>query len=280
MSDLTPRQERFIQEYLVDLNGTQAAIRAGYSEHTATAIAWELLRNPEVEAAIAEAQTKRGEKAESHRIRRVRSAGPRSPQPTRTNWSNTAGRHADIATVRIALSFQWKTPRGVAPRPVAAAADAEEQAPSDAGGYGYSAKAPIDPNCPECHGDGVGHTVAADTRTLSPQARMLYAGVKQTREGLEIKMHDQQKALENAARHLGMFQDKLEVTSKLSLEQLVLAAAKVEVGQVHPTPPDVASEHFALSSENGSPDGWRATHGGAGELVARAAAARRSDRTP
>jgi phage terminase small subunit len=59
MSDLTPRQERFIQEYLVDLNGTQAAIRAGYSEHTATAIGWELLRNPEVEAAIAEAKNAR-----------------------------------------------------------------------------------------------------------------------------------------------------------------------------------------------------------------------------
>ena len=74
---------------------------------------------------------------------------------------------------------------------------------------------------------------------------MLYAGVKQTREGLEIKMHDQQKALENAARHLGMFQDKLEVTSRVLLEQLVLAAAaKVEVGQVHHTPPGVASEHF------------------------------------
>jgi phage terminase small subunit len=89
-------------------------------------------------------------------------------------------------------------------------------------------KDPIDPNCPECHGDGVGHNVAADTRTLSPQARMLYAGVKQTKDGLEIKMHDQQKALENAARHLGMFTEKLTIGGKLSLEELVLGAIRKE----------------------------------------------------
>jgi phage terminase small subunit len=54
MSDLSPKQERFIQEYLVDLNGTQAAIRAGYSVHTAASIGWELLRNPEGEPAKVE----------------------------------------------------------------------------------------------------------------------------------------------------------------------------------------------------------------------------------
>jgi Terminase small subunit len=119
MSDLTPRQERFIQEYLVGLNGTQAAIRAGYSEHTATAIAWELLRNPEVEAAIAEAQTKRGEKAELPHPTYL-SAGPRSSRPTRTNWSTTAARHADIATARIALTSgrrRGSSPRRLLPRP-------------------------------------------------------------------------------------------------------------------------------------------------------------------
>ena len=36
---LTPKQQRFVSEYLIDLNATQAAIRAGYSEKTAKAIA-------------------------------------------------------------------------------------------------------------------------------------------------------------------------------------------------------------------------------------------------
>lgn len=40
---LTPKQQRFIQKYTVDLNGTQAAIRAGYSPMTARSIASEKL---------------------------------------------------------------------------------------------------------------------------------------------------------------------------------------------------------------------------------------------
>ena len=38
MRDLTDKQERFVDEYLVDLNATQAAIRAGYSPHSADKI--------------------------------------------------------------------------------------------------------------------------------------------------------------------------------------------------------------------------------------------------
>jgi phage terminase small subunit len=53
-SPLTDKQARFVSEYLVDLNATQAAIRAGYSEKTATAIGCENLRKPDIAAAIAE----------------------------------------------------------------------------------------------------------------------------------------------------------------------------------------------------------------------------------
>lgn len=51
---LTPRQERFVAEYLVDLNGTQAAIRAGYSPKTANEQAARLLANVSVSKLIAE----------------------------------------------------------------------------------------------------------------------------------------------------------------------------------------------------------------------------------
>jgi phage terminase small subunit len=49
---LTRKQEAFASEYLVDLNGTQAAIRAGYSPHTAGEQAYELLKLPDIAAAI------------------------------------------------------------------------------------------------------------------------------------------------------------------------------------------------------------------------------------
>ncbi|MFL9943719.1 terminase small subunit [Paraburkholderia graminis] len=56
---LTDKQRRFVDEYLVDLNATQAAIRAGYSEKTARAIAAENLTKPDIESAISAAMIER-----------------------------------------------------------------------------------------------------------------------------------------------------------------------------------------------------------------------------
>lgn len=61
---LTPKQEMFVKEYLVDLNATQAAIRAGYSKKTADRIGPELLGKTCVARAIAEASQKRADKLE------------------------------------------------------------------------------------------------------------------------------------------------------------------------------------------------------------------------
>jgi phage terminase small subunit len=52
---LTPKQQIFVTEYLVDFNATRAAIAAGYSERTAGKIGSENLQKPEIKAAIAEA---------------------------------------------------------------------------------------------------------------------------------------------------------------------------------------------------------------------------------
>jgi phage terminase small subunit len=49
---LNERQTRFAEEYAVDFNATQAAIRAGYSEKTAGASGWELLKKPEIQQRI------------------------------------------------------------------------------------------------------------------------------------------------------------------------------------------------------------------------------------
>ena len=54
---LTPRQRRFVSEYLVDLNGTQAAIRAGYSEPGAHVTASRLLRKAKVALEIRRQQS-------------------------------------------------------------------------------------------------------------------------------------------------------------------------------------------------------------------------------
>lgn len=61
---LTAKQERFVAEYLVDLNATQAAIRAGYSAKTAHSVGHENLKKPEIAKAIQEAQAKRSDRTE------------------------------------------------------------------------------------------------------------------------------------------------------------------------------------------------------------------------
>lgn len=61
---LTPKQQRFVDEYLIDLNATQAAIRAGYSAKTACGIGWENLTKPDIADAIVKAQEKRTERTE------------------------------------------------------------------------------------------------------------------------------------------------------------------------------------------------------------------------
>ena len=61
---MTPKRARFVEEYLVDLNATQAAIRAGYSEKTAHSQGPRLLENVEVAAAIEKAKQARSERTE------------------------------------------------------------------------------------------------------------------------------------------------------------------------------------------------------------------------
>jgi phage terminase small subunit len=61
---LGPRQERFVEEYLLDLNAKQAAIRAGYSPRTAEVQGSRLLSNAKVQRALSEAINRRAAKVE------------------------------------------------------------------------------------------------------------------------------------------------------------------------------------------------------------------------
>jgi len=61
---LTDKQKRFVEEYLVDLNATQAAIRAGYSEKTAEQMGYQLLQKTSVQQAIQQAMADRSVRTE------------------------------------------------------------------------------------------------------------------------------------------------------------------------------------------------------------------------
>jgi phage terminase small subunit len=61
MRELTPKQAAFVREYLIDLNATQAAIRAGYSANTANEQGSRLLTNVSVHSLIQKAMNERAE---------------------------------------------------------------------------------------------------------------------------------------------------------------------------------------------------------------------------
>ena len=61
---LTPKQKKFIDEYLIDLNATQAAIRAGYSPKTAGAIGKENLQKPQITEGLQKARERQQARTE------------------------------------------------------------------------------------------------------------------------------------------------------------------------------------------------------------------------
>lgn len=69
---LSPRRERFVQEYLINPSATQAARMAGYSEKTASQIGYELLTMTAVSRAIAKARRERAERLQLDADRAVR----------------------------------------------------------------------------------------------------------------------------------------------------------------------------------------------------------------
>lgn len=80
--------------------------------------------------------------------------------------------------------------------------------PSFDGGIGYDRTREPVATCPHCGGDGKLDTFVADTHRLSPAGRKLFAGIKETREGIEVKFRDQDGALASLAKYLGMMPER------------------------------------------------------------------------
>lgn len=82
--------------------------------------------------------------------------------------------------------------------------------PTDEGGYGFDVFAGPNPECPQCLGEGHVHTVIKDTRKLKGAAKRLYAGFKQTKDGIEIKTRSQDAALALLAKEYGIAKDPVQ----------------------------------------------------------------------
>ena len=210
MSKLNEKQKRFVDEYLIDLNANQAAIRAGYSVKTARSIASELLTKPNIQEEIQRRVDDRAKRTEI------------TQDSVLQLWWQQANvdinelveyrRHNCRYCWGIDHQYQWTQEEYT--RAVQQAEAAEKEAPNPIGGFGFEHHKEPNPKCPECGGDGFGELHIKDSRNLKGAARRIYNGVQVSKEGLRLLTLDRDKALENVARHLGMFPNKTELTGK------------------------------------------------------------------
>jgi phage terminase small subunit len=212
--ELTAKQMAFVGEYLVDLNATKAATRAGYSAKNADKIGPELLGKTRVAEAISAAQAARAAKLEIkaedvlRRLWLIATADPREL----IEYRRTCCRHCHGEDFGYQLTQREMDKREAEAR--AAWEKRKNKKESDVfsfdelGGVGFVATRDPNPECPECFGAGVERAYVHDTRNLSPSAVALYAGVKTTKEGIEVKMQDQRASLVDVGKHLGLFVEK------------------------------------------------------------------------
>jgi len=231
LAALDLRLQRFVTEYLIDLNGTQAAIRAGYSAKSAAEQAYDLLRKPQIQQAIKEGQEKLQAKLEMNaervvqKLAQIATADPRELVEVKVGCCRCChgeGHKFQRTLLEMAHDRERWAEKGKPPE------EFDEQ-----GGVGFNPLLPPHPECPNCGGDGESRTVLKDTRYLSPRAAALYAGAKQTKYGIEIQMHSQMEAWEKLAKHLGLYaKDNFQRSDPLSLRTMTDAERTVRMQRV------------------------------------------------
>jgi len=205
---MNDKQKRFVIEYCKDENGTQAAIRAGYSEKTAGVQACELLKKLNIQEAIEERQDE------------IATAASITVEAVLKQWWSIATADPnELMQLRRANcrhcwgfdhNYQWT--REEYSRAVDLAASKGKEIPDGMGGFGFIVTREPNPDCPECAGEGAEVLHFADTRKLKGNAKRLYAGVQRTKDGLKILTRDQDGALLNIARYLGMLVERKEIS--------------------------------------------------------------------
>jgi phage terminase small subunit len=187
---LTPLDEAFLTEYMRNgMNGTAAwrFIHPGVNPVAAASAAYAALRKPQMAARV---ESERKRMAKRHELTRDQLL-------------------AEFLAIARADPNELVQMRAVACK-------------SCWGGTvaGQSQWTEPDPECADCMGDGNAVPWIADTRKLSPEARALYAGIQQTKEGIKVLMHDKVAALTAAGRIIGAFEKDNEQKTKGTAEAL------------------------------------------------------------
>lgn len=211
--------ERFCLEYTKDLNITQAAARASIGKRTAI----DLMKGEAIQARIAELCAERNARvkveadtvlrevlaiatADTNEIMQVRRGCCRHCYGVEHRYQYIDERELNKARTQFLASEEGLV-------------EAFEH-----GGVSFDPKREPHLDCPKCGGEGGAYVHVNDSRNLSAAARSLFAGAKQTKDGIEVKIHSKDKMVELLMRHLGLLNDKLEL--KGDLAERILRARK------------------------------------------------------
>ncbi|WP_440216232.1 terminase small subunit [Chromobacterium piscinae] len=232
--ELNSREKAFVNEFLLDLDPEAAALRAGYSPSVARSKAYQWVSNSKqnpkphvgdaVDAAMAVRSIETGITAQAvlRRYWQIATADPNDlVQYRRDNCRHCWG---------AGHLYQWT--EAEFERAQREAKEKGDELPAADGGFGFIASRDPNPECPECAGDGRGKIFVSDTRRVKGAARLLYAGVKQGKEGLELKMHDQLAALNKVAEHIGLFRDAAAMRRAEEMHKAELAAKQAATDKI------------------------------------------------
>lgn len=188
-AELNPRTLAFCKEYVRTFNGTASYLAAnpGVKTNSAAVEAWRLLRNAKVRAWIEQHRAKLASEVDFSKadvIRELVAVATADP--------NELSQMRQVSCDNCWNDLDGNPPMWLEPNP----------------------------ECSHCGGEGIPRPWFADTRTLSPAARRLFAGVKVTKNGMEILTRDIDGALDKLAKVFGAYEADNEQKGKPAAEVL------------------------------------------------------------
>jgi phage terminase small subunit len=207
---LNQRKIRFAHMVAEGKPPVNAYVDAGYSENGAAQSCSKLLKETEV-----------AEEIEHWREKLAEIAGL-NPNWVLNQWKMIAEANpSELIQLHqvccrhcwgVGHQFQWREGEYLRAVELALGAKEPKDPPAADGGFGFDGTREPNPNCPECDGEGQETVRVTDSRKVKGSAARLYAGLKKTKDGIQVLMRDQDGAVKNIAQYLGMLIAKNELS--------------------------------------------------------------------
>lgn len=241
--ELNAREQELILRYEETLDPYNSALAAGYERSVARTSAYSWFKQPHIKPAFYEtAMFRKAKRLETHHVT--------AEELKHRTWLIATADPAELVThIRYGcrhcwgedFRYQWKEHEFEAAVERHEAEPTKHSMPDWGGGMGYTTNCDPNPDCPRCDGKGHEEVRPTDFRDLSEAGRALYKGIKPTKLGYEILMHDQQAARVFYAQLCGYQIDRKELTGKnggplVEMPTMITLVAQTEA--VEGTPDD------------------------------------------